>query len=223
MTADDADDRALLAAHVDGDRSAFGRLLERHRDRMWRIALRTLGDAEDAADAVQDAAISALRAAAGYRGDAAVTTWLHRIVVNACLDIARRRAARPTLPLLTETGSGLADPGASSVLEARETSATVVAALRRLPVDQAAAIVLVDIEGFPVREAAAMLEVAEGTVKSRCARGRAQLAVLLHDLLPGNPMPSPRVEPMSSTLTDPPSVPTATEPAPDGPSEEEPP
>src|SRR5437763_16512959 len=93
------DDRALLARHVDGEGDAFGELVRRHRDRMWAVALRTLGNPEDAADAVQNACLSAFRNAASYRGDAAVTTWLHRIVVNACLDLVRRRKVRATDPL----------------------------------------------------------------------------------------------------------------------------
>ena len=93
------DDRELLAAHLRGDAEAFGALVSRHRDRLWAVAVRTLGDRDEAADALQDALISAFRGAATYRGDAAVTTWLHRIVVNACLDRIRRRQARPTVPL----------------------------------------------------------------------------------------------------------------------------
>jgi RNA polymerase sigma-70 factor (ECF subfamily) len=85
----DTHDRALLAAHVEGDPQAFGELVRRNRQRMWAVALRTLGDPEEAADAVQDACISAFRSAGSFRGDARVTTWLHRIVVNACLDRAR--------------------------------------------------------------------------------------------------------------------------------------
>ena len=97
---DDArDDRALLAAHVAGDPDAFTVLVRRHRDRLWAVALRTMRDREDAADALQDALLSAFRNAAAYRGDAAVTTWLHRVVVNACLDRMRRRAVRPSVPL----------------------------------------------------------------------------------------------------------------------------
>jgi RNA polymerase sigma-70 factor, ECF subfamily len=69
-----ATDRRLLARHVDGDRDAFGELVRRHQDRLWRVAVRTLGDPDDAADAVQDALVSAYRAAGSYRGDAAVTT-----------------------------------------------------------------------------------------------------------------------------------------------------
>src|SRR4051812_46987746 len=189
---DDVDDRALLARHVSGDRDAFAVLVERHRDRLWRVALRTLGDADDAADAVQDALLSAYRAAPGYRGDAAVTTWLHRIVVNACLDLARRRASRPTAPL-----DDVPVAAARDTLAERETATEVLTALHALPVEQAAAIVLVDVEGYPVAEVAAMLEVPVGTVKSRCARGRARLADLLSHLGPetGNPHEDVPVQP----------------------------
>src|SRR5947208_15496452 len=92
-------DHELLRRHVAGDADAFGELFRRHRDRLWSVALRTLGDPEEAADALQDAMVSAYRAAGSFRGDAAVTTWLHRVVVNACLDRIRRRNSRPTVPL----------------------------------------------------------------------------------------------------------------------------
>jgi RNA polymerase sigma-70 factor, ECF subfamily len=187
------DDRELLRRHVGGDRDAFGTLVARHQDRLWRVALRTIGNPDDAADALQDGLLSAYRAAAGYRGDAAVTTWLHRIVVNACLDLARRRAARPTVPLDDQDR-----PAAGDALAERDTATTVLAALRTLPAEQAAAVVLVDVEGFPVAEAAAILEVPVGTVKSRCARARARLAQLLvagDDGLAGNPAPTLPVQP----------------------------
>ena len=192
MTADAADDRALLARHTAGDRDAFGELVARHRDRLWRVALRTLGDPDDAADAVQDALVSAYRSAASYRGDAAVTTWLHRITVNACIDLARRRASRPTAPLTDDhvRAAGAVDGS----YDASDAASAVVAALRQLPVDQAAAVVIVDVEGFSVREAAEILGAPEGTVKSRCARGRARLAELLSELAPGNLTPSPPVQ-----------------------------
>jgi RNA polymerase sigma-70 factor, ECF subfamily len=192
MTDDAADDRALLARHIGGDREAFGELVARHRDRLWRVALRTLGDPDDAADAVQDALVSAYRGAATYRGDAAVTTWLHRITVNACIDLARRRASRPTT-VLTEHNVGAADAVDGSY-DAADATAAVMSALRRLPVDQAAAVVIVDVEGFSVREAAEILGAPQGTVKSRCARGRARLAELLSDLGPGNPSPASAVQ-----------------------------
>src|SRR6476660_8710006 len=91
------DDRELVRLHVEGHPDAFGELFRRHRDRMWAVALRTTGNRELASDCVQDAFISAFRRAGSYRGDAAVTPWLHRIVVNACLD--RLRRDRPTSEL----------------------------------------------------------------------------------------------------------------------------
>jgi RNA polymerase sigma-70 factor, ECF subfamily len=92
-------DEGLIAAHAAGDPGAFAELVRRHRDRLWTVALRTLGDPEEAADALQEAFTTAFRAAGLYRGEARVTTWLHRIVVNTCLDRIRRRHARPTGPL----------------------------------------------------------------------------------------------------------------------------
>ena len=179
--ADDDRDRALLAAHVDGDREAFGALVQVHRDRLWAVALRTLTDREEAADALQDALLSAYRSAATFRGDARVTTWLHRIVVNACLDRVRRRQARPTVPLPDR--DGVADPvDRRDVLAERETAMEVEAAMAALPVDQRVAILLVDVHGLPVEQAAAVLGVPTGTVKSRCSRGRARLALSLGHL-----------------------------------------
>ena len=165
------DDVALLRAHVAGDRDAFGTLVRRHRDRLWAVALRTLGDREEAADALQDALVSAFRAADRFRGESAVTTWLHRIVVNACLDRVRRAQARPTTDLPEVE---IAEPDTD-----RETVLDVHAALARLPIEQRVAVVLVDMQGYPVADAAAALGVPIGTVKSRCSRGRARLAVLL--------------------------------------------
>ncbi|GAA5189093.1 RNA polymerase sigma factor SigM [Rugosimonospora acidiphila] len=184
------DDGALLAAHVAGDPAAFGELVRRHRDRLWAVALRTLGDREEAADALQDAMISALRAADRFRGEAAVTTWLHRIVVNACLDRIRRRQARPTVALADS------DPVPTPAVDS-DTALDVRAALARLPEEQRLALILVDVEGYPVSEAAAILGVAEGTVKSRCARGRARLAALLGHLR--NPAPDRTVRSETGT------------------------
>ncbi len=177
---DDRGDTDLVRAHVAGDRTAFEILVRRHRDRLWAVALRTLGDREEAADALQDALLSAYRKADRFRGDSAVTTWLHRIVVNACLDRVRRRQARPTVPL-PESGPGEPVATGSDVSD-RDTALTVQSALLELPVEQRAALVLVDVYGYQVTEAAQILDVAAGTVKSRCARGRVRLASRLGHL-----------------------------------------
>ena len=180
MTDPARSDVELLRAHAAGDLGAFEEIVRRHRDRLWAVALRTMREPEEAADALQDALISAYRAAGAFRGDSAVTTWLHRIVVNACLDRIRRRQVRSTVPL-PEEGPGEPADGRDRMAE-RDTALAVEAALGTLPVEQRAAITLVDIEGYSVADTAAMLGVAEGTVKSRCARGRARLAVQLGHL-----------------------------------------
>jgi RNA polymerase sigma-70 factor, ECF subfamily len=182
---DGLDDRELLAMHLDGDAEAFGEIVRRHRDRLWAVAVRTLGDREEAADAVQDALISAYRAAHTFRGQSAVTTWLHRITVNACLDRARKAVSRRTsLTDDSERLDHLLEPHEPADLpaERKDLHRQLIAALSQLPTEQRAALVLVDMQGYPVAEAAEVLGVAVGTVKSRCARGRARLLPLVEHL-----------------------------------------
>ncbi len=184
-TLGDISDQELLARHVEGDPDAFGEIVRRHRDRLWAVALRTLGDREEAADAVQDALVSAYRAAHTFRGQSAVTTWLHRITVNACLDRARKAASRKTSPVDdTERLDQLLEPheSAEAPVERQDLHRQLIEALGTLPPDQRAALVLVDMQGYPVAEAAEVLDVPAGTVKSRCARGRARLLPLLTHL-----------------------------------------
>ena len=186
----DLPDAQLLERHLQGDGEAFGQLFLRHRDRLWAVALRTLCDPEEAADALQEAMISAFRRAGDFRGDSAVTTWLHRIVVNAALDRLRRRSAHAastvgdegTLDLLATQGTV---PATTDPASLRDTALDVEAALRRIPAEQRAALVLVDMLGYSVADAAAVLEISVGTVKSRCARGRARLLPYLEHLRGG--------------------------------------
>jgi RNA polymerase sigma-70 factor (ECF subfamily) len=171
-----------------------------------------MGNPEDAADGLQDGLVAAYRRAASFRGEAAVTTWLHRVVVNACLDRIRAAKVRRAEALpddldehagrgatITAT-AGTEDPADRAVADERRR--LVLDALATLPAEQREALVLVDMEVYPVAEAAEMLDCAVGTVKSRCSRGRARLAVLLGVLAPdrdpghpepGNPDPTPPV------------------------------
>ncbi|MDD4867205.1 MAG: RNA polymerase sigma factor SigM [Mycobacterium sp.] len=165
-------DAELLAAHVAGDRHAFGELFRRHRRQLHRLARLTTHSPEDAEDALQEAMLSAHRGAGSFRHDAAVGSWLHRIVVNACLDRLRRARACPTTPLDDEY------PVADRTAQV-ETAILVQRALMRLPLGQRAAVVAVDMQGYSVADTARLLGVAEGTVKSRCARARGRLAELL--------------------------------------------
>jgi RNA polymerase sigma-70 factor, ECF subfamily len=165
-------DAELLAAHVAGDRYAFEELFYRHHRQLHRLARLTTNCPEDAADALQDAMLSAHRSAGSFRHDAAVSSWLYRIVVNACLDRLRRNKTRLTIALDDVY------PVADRTTQV-ETAIAVQRALMRLPVEQRAAVVAVDMHGYSVADTARLLGVAEGTVKSRCARARAQLAAVL--------------------------------------------
>lgn len=185
---DPRDDTTLLQDHVAGDPHAFEILLTRHKDRLWAVALRTMRNPDEAADALQEAYLSAFRRAHTFRGDAKFTTWMHRIVVNACLDRIRRNKARSTDPLPDEPdrlAELTATTNTQDAIEAKEQHTDVLAALSRINADQRAAIVLVDMEGYTVEEAATILGCATGTVKSRCARGRAKLVPLLQHMRTG--------------------------------------
>jgi RNA polymerase sigma-70 factor, ECF subfamily len=166
----DRSDAELLAAHVAGDRYAFEELFYRHHRQLYRLAVMTSRNPDDAADAMQDALLSAHRTAASFRRDAAVSSWLYRIVVNACLDRLRRNRSHLMVELDDEAHTvGDHTPRV-------DTAIMVERALMRLPIEQRAAVVAVDMQGYSVAETARMLGVAQGTVKSRCSRARAKLA-----------------------------------------------
>jgi RNA polymerase sigma-70 factor (ECF subfamily) len=205
-------DAELLAAHVAGDPDSVAELFARHRDRLWAVALRTMGNPHDAADGLQDGLVAAYRRADSFRGEAAVTTWLHRVVVNACLDRLRAAKVRRTETLpddlaeqrdrgSTATATSYADDPERAAI-ATERRQALLEALATLPFEQRAALVLVDMEGHSVADAARMLDCAEGTVKSRCARGRERLAGLLRARLAdaAGPAAEPRAAPRRPTL-----------------------
>ena len=188
----EATDAELLRRHVAGDPEAFSRLFLRHRDRLWAVALRTACDPEDAADALQEAMLSAFRRAGDFRGESAVTTWMHRIVVNAAVDRLRRRSDRGFQWSGAEASpDGRTADGPRTMpysVESAELRLDVNAALRKLPHQQRTALVLVDMLGYPVADVSEMLGVSVGTVKSRCARGRARLLPYLSHLRANSPI-----------------------------------
>lgn len=175
-------DEQLLAAHIAGDPYAFEILIERHRSHLSRVARVTSGDADDARDALQDAWLKAHCGAHRFRNDSSVSSWLHRIVVNACLDRRRRNRFHANSTELAEDVLPGADPTAGV-----DTSLVIERALLGLPVEQRAAVVAVDMQGYSVADAARLLGVPEGTVKSRCARARGKLARLLEHLSDDGP------------------------------------
>ena len=176
-------DEQLLDAHIAGDPYAFETLFQRHRPHLSRLARVTSYNPDDAADALQDAMLSAHRNAPRFRRDASVSSWLYRIVVNACLDRRRRNSFQiPTA--FSDEWHTAGDPTSGI-----DTALAVNRALSGLPEEQRAAVVAVDMEGYSVAEAAALLGVPEGTVKSRCSRARAKLAQSLDETSDAAPAP----------------------------------
>jgi len=177
------DEEAVVALAVAGDRSAFARLMEHYQAACYGLAWRLLGDPDQAADATQDAFIHAYDAMRSYRGGI-FRSWLMRITANASYDIMRRAQRRPTttLPEPEEGKAELPDIGAVNPLEEAQKSELyryLEAALRLLPEDQRAAVVLCDVYGMDYGEVASMTDSPIGTVKSRIHRGRLRLREIL--------------------------------------------
>lgn len=173
-------DRDLLAQVVGGDRAAFDELMRRHEDRVFGVCLRITRDRETALDATQETFLTLLRKADQFRGESAFSTWIYRVAVNTCYDLLRRMGRRRTEAL--PEGHDMRDPSAEAAIDSADLRPDLLAALAAISEEFRAAIVLVDVEGLSVAETAGILEVAEGTVKSRLHRGRRQLAEVL-----GNP------------------------------------
>lgn len=175
-------DTTLVAAYVQGGPeadAAFDLLVERHERFVYAICFRYFGNPADAEDAAQDTFIAVMRRASSYRGTARFSTWLYRVAVNACNDIARRRARRPRAD--EADVDALADLAApDDPLAARELSLELGAALAQLDPVTRDAIVLHDVQGLPYADVGARLDLPVGTVKSRIHRGHARLATLLH-------------------------------------------
>lgn len=174
-------DDVLVRRFLDGDTSAFTTLVQRHETRVYNLCLRLLGSPEDALDAAQETFVTVLRKIDQFRGDAAFTTWLHRVAVNACYDEMRRQRRRPMLHSIPhddadgdrapETGPPVRDHA-----DAVAGTLDAAAALAQVPEDFRTALVLADIQDLPYEEIARILDVPVGTVKSRVHRGRVALA-----------------------------------------------
>jgi RNA polymerase sigma-70 factor (ECF subfamily) len=173
----DLDDRALVAAAQGGDRGALDALLRRHADRIFAICRRLTGNQADAADAAQEAMIALVRGLDRYDGRAAFTTWAYRVTTNACLDELRRRGRRPD-PGLPEIESERA-AGQPRLDQTVADRLSVDDAMAGLAPEFRVAVVLRDVVGLDYAEIAEVLDIPPGTVRSRIARGRAQLAAVL--------------------------------------------
>ena len=176
MTAPGSDEELVRRCRA-GDTSAYGDLVERHQARVYHLCLRIVGDPDEARDAAQEALITGWRKLDQFRGDSAFTTWLHRVTVNSCYDLLRKRRRQPMLHLVADDERDHEQgPPVPDHADAVATAAEVSAALRHVPDEFRAALVLADVEDLPYEEIATILGVALGTVKSRVHRGRVALA-----------------------------------------------
>ena len=168
---DHQSDRWLVGKARSGDPDAWEVLIRRHRDRIYRIALRMLGDPDDAEDVTQDVVITLFTAIAGFTGASSFTTWIYRIVINRSLNHQTRR--RPTRPILESDHP--TTPGPEQTVLARGRAEAAGAALAALPTHLRAALVLHEMEGLTYQEVATILTVSEPTVRGRIYRARRHL------------------------------------------------
>jgi RNA polymerase sigma-70 factor, ECF subfamily len=169
-------DEDLVRRYLSGDRAAFAALVERHERRVYNLALRMTGREEDARDATQDAFLTVLRKLSSFRGEAAFTTWLHRVTINACYDLLRKRQRSPLLERGDDDLPAVEPPPAPDPADESSLSIDVRAALMQVPEDFRAVMILHDVHDLRQEEVAAILGVPIGTVKSRLHRGRVALA-----------------------------------------------
>jgi RNA polymerase sigma-70 factor (ECF subfamily) len=167
-------DEDLIRRYVGGDRSAFGVLVERHERRVYNLALRMTGREEDARDATQEAFLTAFRKLSSFRGEAAFTTWMHRVTINACYDLLRKRRRAPLLDRLPD--HEIEPPPAPDHAEATIAAIDVQRAIMEVPEDFRAVLLLHDVQDLAYEDIALALDIPIGTVKSRLHRGRVALA-----------------------------------------------
>jgi RNA polymerase sigma-70 factor, ECF subfamily len=179
-------DAELIERFRSGDRAAFTALVHRHERRVYNLAYRMLGREEDAKDATQEAFLSALRKLSTFRGQAAFTTWMHRVTLNSCYDILRRRRREP-LPMDPQEHPAGHAPDPSGAVSS---SVDVQRALLEVPEEFRSVVVMHDAMDMAYEEIAEALGIPVGTVKSRLHRGRVALARLLPGERSEDPQPS---------------------------------
>lgn len=196
-----SNEAALLRALRTGEEPAFERLVRQYGGQMLAVARRFLRCEQDAADAVQEAFVSAFRSIQGFAGNSKIGTWLHRIVVNACLMKLRSDKSRPTasieslLPTFDETGHHSQRVAAwhapSDRLESAELRLMVRRCIDDLPEPYRVVLLLRDIEELNTQETAERLGISEAAVKVRLHRARQALRTLLNPILSAERDPSP--------------------------------
>ncbi len=185
------DEATLLAGLRAGEEDAYETLLRAYSGRMLAVARRFMGSEEDARDAVQEAFVSAFKAMDRFEGDSRISTWLHRIVVNACLMKLRTRRRKPEesiddlLPKFAENGHlevlTTGWEGADTLIERGQTRELVRGAIERLPESYRTVLLLRDIEEFDTEQTAEALGLTKAAVKTRLHRARQALRQLLEE------------------------------------------
>jgi RNA polymerase sigma-70 factor (ECF subfamily) len=173
---DQASDEELVSRYVRGEQRAFDDIVQRYHRRVYAIALRMTGNPEDARDVCQDVFINAMRALRRFRGDAMLSTWFHRVAINASTDHLRRqrRHLGPGLDDVPERAADEPDPAERA--EGASRAEAVHAGLKDISDEHRAVLVLHDLQGLDYAEVADVLGVPLGTVKSRIHRARSELA-----------------------------------------------
>jgi RNA polymerase sigma-70 factor (ECF subfamily) len=190
-------DQALLEAARQGDRQAIDELLARHQRQIYRFGLRMCGDQDRAREVLQETMLAAFRSLPGFRGDAALSTWLYQIARSFC--IKERRRDRPEVPLADEERRLVAPAeGPEQAAHAREIGRALAKAIGALPSEQREVLVLRDVEGLSAEEAAKVVGIDVGALKSRLHRARVELRAHLASLLGdesalGGPAPCPEL------------------------------
>lgn len=176
-------DEILLRRAQRGDAQAFEELMTPLENRIWRICWHYTGQRETASDCAQETMLKIWRSLAGYRGDCAFETWVYRIAANCSMDAMRRqkRDRSESIEPLREAGFDPADPeaGTEEKVLAAERKRRLRECIARLPEDQREALIMTQLEKVPYEEAAKLLGVSEGTVKSRVNRAKARLKEIL--------------------------------------------
>lgn len=173
-------DTELVARAQGGDRAAMNALLERHYDRLYAVCHRIAGNPADAADGCQEALLAVVRGLKRFDGRASFSTWSYRVATNACLDEMRRKNRRP-LPVEEVAETADDTPGLAQQVTDR---VTLDDALPQLPEEFRVPVVLRDVAGLDYADIAETLQIPPGTVRSRIARGRRQLAQLVGNQVP---------------------------------------
>ncbi len=180
---------ALIAAARSGDRRAVDELLARYEQRIYRFGLRMCGDEESAREVLQETMLAAFRNLPGFRGQAALSTWLYQIARSFC--IKERRGERPTAELDASTADQA--PGPDAQVHARQIGQALATAIAELPADQREVLVLRDVEGLSAPEAAEVVGIEVGALKSRLHRARLALRERLAGVVAATPEPCPEL------------------------------